>query len=634
MPPSSPPASSSASKHHAHARSFSNDYSAGQAPEARRHRRGRTLNLTAREMNPQQLLGQAVSPGGTLTLTTTTMAGPSSRLSDTASPASLRPTPDPESRPSTPTSQLSVLKPAAAGPVSWSSLPRKDQLAILFLARLVDFLQVASLQAYVFYQLKALDPSGNASDARISQQAGILQGCFTGAQVATAMLWGKAADAGWCGRKRVLVIGLAGTALSCLGYGFATTFFWAAFWRAFGGAVNGTVGIIRTMVAEITKEKRYQSRAFLILPMSFNVAGIFGPILGGVLADPMKTMPGLFGEGAVFGFQWIHSYPYALPSLVNFVFLTICTAIVFLFLEETSKERRGKFDYGLHLGDRVKQVAFGIKPTNNGYTHLSAEGEDIPLNPVHEPAVKAQRLPFRRLWTRNVVFTLITGAFYDFHLGAFGNIWSLFLSTPRYATPEATERRRDLPLLFTGGLGMPASTVGFATSFLGILGMLLQVTLYPPIQARLGTIRSFRYFLFLFPVAYFVAPYLSILPSSTAPPEPAGGGFIWIGIILVLLLQVTARTFTLPASIILLNNCSPHPSVLGTIHGLGQSVSAGFRTVGPVVGGWWYGYGLDIGMVAWGWWGVAAMSALACASAMGMYEGSGHEVFLDGEEEE
>jgi len=128
--------------------------------------------------------------------------------------------------------------------VSWPSLPRKDQLAILFLARLVDFLQVASLQAYVFYQLKALDPSGNASDARISQQAGILQGCFTGAQVATAMLWGKAADAGWCGRKRVLVIGLAGTALSCLGYGFATTFFWAAFWRAFGGAVNGTVGIM------------------------------------------------------------------------------------------------------------------------------------------------------------------------------------------------------------------------------------------------------------------------------------------------------------------------------------------------------------------------------------------------------
>jgi MFS family permease len=130
---------------------------------------------------------------------------------------------------------------ASNGPVTWMSLPGKDQLAILFLGRLVDFLQVASLQAYVFYQLKDMDR--NVSDTIISQQAGLLQGCFTGAQVLTAILWGKAADASWCGRKWVLVIGLGGTALSCLGYGFATTFFWAAFWRAFGGAINGTVGI-------------------------------------------------------------------------------------------------------------------------------------------------------------------------------------------------------------------------------------------------------------------------------------------------------------------------------------------------------------------------------------------------------
>lgn len=256
---------------------------------------------------------------------------------------------------------------------------------------------------------------------------------------------------------------------------------------------------------------------------------------------------------------------------------------------------------------------------------------------IVKPAVS--RLPFRRLWTRNVIFTLITGAFYDFQLGAFTNIWSLFLSTPRYVSEQLTPEEgkvkgRSLPLLFTGGLGMPASTVGVATSFLGILGMLLQVFLYPPVQARLGTIRSFRWFLLLFPVAYFVAPYISILPSSSSAPDPASGGFIWIGIILVLLLQVTARTFTLPASIILLNNCSPHPSVLGTIHGLGQSVSAGFRTVGPVVGGWWYGFGLDIGMIAWGWWGVAIMSVLGCVTAVGMYEGSGHEIFLEGEREE
>lgn len=56
--------------------------------------------------------------------------------------------------------------------------------------------------------------------------------------------------------------------------------------------------------------------------------------MGGMLADSSKTLPGLFGEKAVFGFQWIRDYPYALPSLINAASLSIVTVIVFLFLEE------------------------------------------------------------------------------------------------------------------------------------------------------------------------------------------------------------------------------------------------------------------------------------------------------------
>ena len=133
-------------------------------------------------------------------------------------------------------------QPKPEPPVTWLSLPHKSQLLILFLARFVDFLQIASLQAYVFYQLKFFDSS--LTDSQISTQAGILQGCFTGAQVLTAILWGKVADHSSFGRKFVLLVGLGGTAVSCLGYGFSKSFFWAAVWRAFGGGINGTVGIM------------------------------------------------------------------------------------------------------------------------------------------------------------------------------------------------------------------------------------------------------------------------------------------------------------------------------------------------------------------------------------------------------
>lgn len=370
--------------------------------------------------------------------------------------------------------------------------------------------------------------------------------------------------------------------------------------------------------------------------------------MGGLLAEPHRTLPGIFGEGAILGFRWIRDHPFALPSLVNCVTLSLATVVIYLFLEETLQERKDIPDYGLELGARVKAL-LNLNHYRSGYSHINAR-EDTALQ-METFGIKEKRmsekpvkpkimgvLPFSRLWTRNVIFTLVTGALYDFHLGAFTNIWTLFLSTPRGIGPDSGSgtlaRKRDLPLLFTGGLGMPAATVGVATSFLGIIGMILQIFLYPPIQARLGTIRSFCWFLPLFPVAYFVAPYLSIIPSSTPAPEPSSGIMIWLGIVFTLLLQVTARTFTLPASIILLNNCSPHPSVLGTIHGLGQSVSAGFRTIGPVVGGRWYGYGLDIGMVAWGWWFVAVMSIAACVTALGMHEGTGHEVFLPGERDD
>lgn len=60
--------------------------------------------------------------------------------------------------------------------------------------------------------------------------------------------------------------------------------------------------------------------------------------MGGMLAEPAKTLPGLFGDDAIFGFQWIKDYPFALPSLMNCLFLTIATALTFLFLEEVSDQ--------------------------------------------------------------------------------------------------------------------------------------------------------------------------------------------------------------------------------------------------------------------------------------------------------
>ena len=139
--------------------------------------------------------------------------------------------------------------------VGWRDLPNKKQLAILTFARLSEPLTQTSLRAYMYYQVKSFDP--RISDSTVASQVGILEGSFAAAQFLTAMAWGRAADSNWCGRKMVLLIGLSGTCISCVGFGFSRSFWQATTFRFLGGALNGNVGVMRTMISEIVKEKKY-----------------------------------------------------------------------------------------------------------------------------------------------------------------------------------------------------------------------------------------------------------------------------------------------------------------------------------------------------------------------------------------
>ncbi|KZF26176.1 MFS general substrate transporter [Xylona heveae TC161] len=607
------------------------------------------------------------------------------------------------------------------GPVTWASLPRKGQLLLLVLARMSEPLAQNSLAAYVFYQLRSFDPS--LPDSTISSQAGILQGSFAAAQFLTAVLWGRVSDADWGGRKRVLLIGLFGTTLASIGFGFSKSFASAITFRILGGVLNGNVGVLRTMISEIIKEKKYQSRAFLLLPMCFNIGVIIGPIIGGCLADPVEAYPHIFGPNSILGgksgVRWMMKWPYALPNLISAIFLFISAFAVFLGLEETLESRLHKPDYGLRLGKflsrTLRRIAAPLSPASTeGYSALSrdehsefytggharqlsyvssrgpSESIDLerspaaswtttpkmdgtstadPHNSPRSPPRRKRKLPFRRIWTRNVLFTLLAHFILGWHLGTFNNLWYTFLSTPRADNSSHHNHSSSSPLkkffFFTGGLGMPPRSVGLAMAILGAMGIVLQLGVYPTITHKFGTIFCYRIFLLLFPFAYTLAPFLALVPSPSTPtsstssllsrnlssslPAPSlprttdpqadaehhrQGILVWLAISVVLLIQVLGRTFTLPATNILVNNCSPHPSVLGTIHGIGQSVSSGARSLGPAIGGWLYGLGLRHGIVGAVWWGLSGVAIVGWVVSGLVYEGSGHEISLEGEEEE
>lgn len=559
------------------------------------------------------------------------------------------------------------LRDEKAKPVSWSQLPKKGQLTILTLARLSEPLTQTSLQSYMFYQLKSFKlPNGSSpTDGAVARQAGILQAAFTGAQFLTAMLWGRAADSSAFGRKRVILIGLLGTAIGSLGFGFSSSFTQAVFWRCVGGMLNGNIGVMRTMISEIIKEKKFQSRAFLLMPMTFNIGVIIGPLLGGLLADPVGSYPGIFGPGGSIGGKtgiwWLEHWPYALPNVVNATFLTISATALIFGLDETLERLKDRPDYGRRFAHWVKRTVFRKKPSQD-YVAISnmegAPGEDVELAAQAQKTkrrVSQGKLPFRRIWTSNVLFVLFSHGLLAMHVGTFNNLWFIFLSTPRY-DPESSQHRirsaeavpehnkplqtvpknyqPHLPFVFTGGLALPPPSIGTALAILGVIGISLQLLLYPRLSFRLGTVRSFRLAILLFPASYFLAPYLSTLPSSSPPPGQATGFLIWAGITFVLCVQVMARTFALPAAAILVNNSCPHPSVLGTLHGIAQSVSSATRTIGPVLAGWLYSVGLSKGVVGVAWWFMAGISVIGAVAGRFVRDGDGHEIWLEGESEE
>lgn len=280
------------------------------------------------------------------------------------------------------------------------------------------------------------------------------------------------------------------------------------------------------------------------------------------------------------------------------------------------------------LSDEYAPIPLDNDPNSPTFYSLGIGGRGPP--PKKKKPQRRRTLPFRRIFTRNVVITLLTRGLLAMHIGTFQNLWYVFLSTPRGHNRLSTEKV-DL-FHFTGGLALPPNQIGLIMSMLGGIGIFLQIFTYPWSQHKFGTVNCFRASIMLFPIVYFVVPFLAILPSTTKPPLPSAGVVVWTGILCFLGLHVLGRTWAMPSATILVNNCCPHPSVLSTVHGAAQSVASGMRMLGPIAGGALFGMGLEKDIVGLAFWVLMSMSSFGALFGMLAREGTGHEIVLDDDE--
>ena len=447
-----------------------------------------------------------------------------------------------------------------------------------------------------------------------------------------------------------------------------------------GGALNGNIGVMRTMVSEIVQEKKYE------YPDS-NLKFVLTCVIKQISVESLSLVPDVL---QYWNNHWTRSWRTVSRScgelskyirkcqipeevslcatqpskciLPRFCILRsvlwssrgkCCSILVERLpfdISQTLESIRHKEDLGTKCSRKIAEIFRGRQSSEYTHSYTAVPGEeqrhdsleeDVEMSPVTTKSRRKaiprwrHKLPFRRLFTYNVICTLIAHSILATHLGTFNNLWFVFLSTPVAdpAHPDPPSFHRRLPFIFTGGLGMPPRDVGFAMATLGVIGILMQLFIYPVVNNKLGVVKSWRIFLYCFPLAYALVPFLAIVPSKSPPPAEKDGILVWLALCSVLFIQVTGRTFALPATTILVNNASPHPSVLGTMHGVGQSLSSAGRTIGPSLGGSLYGLSLRHGVVGAVFWGLGGLAVLNCIASNWVREGDGHEIKLEGDEE-
>ncbi|KAI6010771.1 major facilitator superfamily domain-containing protein [Pisolithus orientalis] len=313
----------------------------------------------------------------------------------------------------------------------------------------------------------------HGDDSSLGYYVGLVHSVFFMTEACTIFHWSRASD--MIGRKPVLMTGLLGLSMSMYCFGLSKTFLGLLFSRCLNGALNGNIGVMKSMIAELT-DPTNMALACSFLPLTWFFGTTIGPLIGGLLEHPAEKYPRVFG-----GSTFFETYPYFLPCSVSATFAVICWFVAYFFLKETTTPQMSAKDYFLRRKFKPKGPNGGLPATTENGVHCdNNEGQ----------------LPLRKLLVPNVL--IAAGCYACF---AFSDIAA----------------RTVLPVYFTipiemGGLGLRPSAIGTILSLQGFASGFCQTLLFARLHDRLGPknlylVGSSLYLpaIVLFPVTAWVA---------------------------------------------------------------------------------------------------------------------------------
>ncbi|KAF5358825.1 hypothetical protein D9758_008562 [Tetrapyrgos nigripes] len=406
-----------------------------------------------------------------------------------------------------------------------------------FQVTIVLFLQLAEpLTSQVIYpftpQLIRDIGVTNGDETKVGYYVGLMQSLFFFTQALTVMHWSRISDK--IGRKPVILTGLFGLSLSMYCFGLSKTF-WGLVLRntrakfantipgsrSLNGALNGNIGVIKSIMAEMTD--------------STNIS--------------------LF----IRALEFLKKYPYFLPCAVPATFSAVAWIVTFMFLKETVRSpislsqlfkfRKSKANVTLQTVAASQEPATTTEPANsNDLTKTATIPDD------------EKPVPLRQLFVPRVFIAAGNYACLSLVDIAYRAIQPLYFSTP-------------VPL---GGLGLPPSRIGNILSVFGLLNGVIQIFYFAKFHDRWGSKITYMVGIASTVPIFLTFPILTYLVKTTGEVTTLA----WVVVALQILFSILI-SFSYGAVFIYIQAASPNRASLGATNGLSQMSVSICRAIGP-----------------------------------------------------
>ena len=333
------------------------------------------------------------------------------------------------------------------------------------------------------------------------------------------------------------------------------------------------------------------------MPFVWSIGSICGPAISGLTVDS-PLFP---------------SFPYLLPNLICAGMMLVSIAAGYLFLEETL-QKEDSFDdkdmFDVTESDTPLMVTSGAMDNPGVDLRTESYGTfnrvDIQEHSVNwsvnsdgSPLNTLKSHSSEMLLSSRVIMLIVGLSIYLYHNMSYDHLLPIFLQDDK---PLGFAALNAGPFNIPGGLGLSTQQVGVIMSVMGAVALFVQGIIFPLLAEWLGVWRTFQLVTILHPVAYFIVPYVALLPEIYTFP----------GIYVCLLVR---SIFTIPAYplFLILIKEAADSKYLGKINGLAASCGAIARTMSPPITGYLYGTGSALGFTGMAWWasGVVAMIGAA-----------------------